>query len=297
MRMHGVLTHLSDLVLALAEPPGVRRLRRVRTIRALAFCVAVAFIAPGTPAFPESGPSAATTPAAIAPAETKHRSAEIRRTPIGRTTSVTTGWRKIAGWEREIIRKNPNLEHWAWIPMNEMGKAYKRLPPGQVAAAGQAAAPPRYVKPKHIPIIVGQKPLKTAVVDSPSGPKYIKPKHLAVDQGRRGNYIKPTHVPTPIGVPTTAVRWAVPKTAVRMAVPQTAVSLASTKTSVRMAEPTTALKSDEPASAPDSDAFAQPDPYEHSAYGLCRKNRSDAAVKTRLSARLVHPKPSHARSR
>jgi hypothetical protein len=226
------------------------------------------------------------------------------------SVSVTTGWHPISGWEQNIIDRDPNLAHWSWIPMQEMGKSYQHFAPGQVAEQYKDPRPSRYVRPRHIPTVVTPRKQQAVVQLAPRPSKYIKPEHVPFGSSAGGGYYtKPDHVSTvvpPEVRPETYIKLAAPKTeatlastqtAVRLAAPTTHVRLAAPKTHVQLAAPTTqvelASKSTDaglklqPKAQPraesraesmppseeqpaEGDSFSNPDPYAHNVYGLAR---------------------------
>lgn len=69
----------------------------------------------------------------------------------------TTGSYKIQGWERELVRGNPNLGHWTWSAMVGYTQSKPSMKTGK--QAGSAPMPRRewsYRKPVHVPLPVAQ---------------------------------------------------------------------------------------------------------------------------------------------
>ena len=82
---------------------------------------------------------------------------------------VTTGSYRVAGWERQLVKGNPNLVRYTWVPITGyiQGKARVRQPSGSsICLAGHPTQPrkPIYVTPIHVPTVVlphGQAPDET----------------------------------------------------------------------------------------------------------------------------------------
>jgi hypothetical protein len=67
----------------------------------------------------------------------------------------TTGSYRIAGWEKQLVGGDKNLQHWNWSPMVGYTQSTSSMPTGKQAA--EAPMPLRkscYTKPIHVPFPV-----------------------------------------------------------------------------------------------------------------------------------------------
>src|SRR5579883_1911885 len=77
---------------------------------------------------------------------------------IGRPYSVrvTTGYHTVSGWENNLVKSDPNLRRWTWVPIGSADQAYIHVAPGQYAKHLPVQPPQRpkscYVKPIHVPL-------------------------------------------------------------------------------------------------------------------------------------------------
>jgi hypothetical protein len=162
------------------------------------------------------------------------------RHKYGYGVSVTTGWRKIEGWQSDVIRKNQNLEHWNWCAMQEMNKGYQRLRPGDVGTRRQSI----YKRPTKVATVIRPTRVAQAAPVSRES-RYVRPVHVALPTRSSVatdlRYKAPaTHVT--LAAPQTGIRYAVPSTNARLAVPSTSAKLAVPSTSARLAVPSTNIK-------------------------------------------------------
>lgn len=148
--------------------------------------------------------------------------------------STTTGWRPINGWEKSVVERNPNLQHWSWLGMQEMNKSYTRLRPGQI----DPRRPRRYVKPIHIsstPHVA-----RTTQMSQPTESRYVRPVHVGLPSRES------LSTNTRLSTPSTSLTYSVPKTNARLASPTTSLRFAapspSTSTSLRLAAPSTNVR-------------------------------------------------------
>lgn len=86
----------------------------------------------------------------------------------------TTGSYKIQGWERELVRGNPNLGHWNWSAMVGYTQSKPSMRTGK--QAGVAPMPKRewaYRKPIHVPLpVVPQAAPRAAELKAPHALAY-----------------------------------------------------------------------------------------------------------------------------
>ncbi|MBI4533127.1 MAG: hypothetical protein HY711_04195 [Candidatus Melainabacteria bacterium] len=85
-------------------------------------------------------------------AKSNTSSAEVR---------VTTGSYHVAGWERQLVKGNPNLARYTWMPVTGyiQGKARVQQPNGPtINLASQSGQPrrPIYIRPVHVPTVVSR---------------------------------------------------------------------------------------------------------------------------------------------
>lgn len=249
--MRRILADLTEILQILCDEPSPVRARRVKNARAITFLCTLSITGFGTPAMArdsmQSQAGASQQAAGQAGGQAAGITTVVHQTAYwhkvdkpGKNTSsvsVTTGWHPIQGWEHNIIERDPNLAHWSWMPMQEMGKSYEHFAPGQVSERYKDPRPSRYIRPRHIPTVVQprrQSPV-VQITDRPS--KYIKPEHVPTGStAGGGNYIKPQHIAT-IVPPETRM-----DTYIKLAAPRTTATLASTQTAIRLAAPSTHVK-------------------------------------------------------
>ncbi|HEY9784557.1 MAG TPA: hypothetical protein V6D17_04075 [Candidatus Obscuribacterales bacterium] len=83
--------------------------------------------------------------------------------PIMRETIGTIETR---GWERTLIKGNPNLKHWHWNPIYSTVHGYKRVKPGSMKLRQEVYFKPikeppekrRYPKQNHVAFPIGRNP-------------------------------------------------------------------------------------------------------------------------------------------
>jgi hypothetical protein len=72
----------------------------------------------------------------------------------------TTGTVEVRGWEKGLLKGNPNMKHWHWNPIYANPQGLRRIRPGSAPSAkeyrftksGQRAAVKRYITANHIPL-------------------------------------------------------------------------------------------------------------------------------------------------
>lgn len=85
-----------------------------------------------------------------------------------RTVRVTTGSVTVTGWEKSLIRGNPNLRHYQWHPITSNVQGRQPVRPVKTPDKLYVKKHPAkrhksvYVKPKHIKTVVGEKPSQKA---------------------------------------------------------------------------------------------------------------------------------------
>ncbi len=110
----------------------------------------------------------------------------------GLRCQVTDGYHEISGWEKQVVKRDPNLRHWTWIPMLEANRAYIKVAPGyRPAKAGIDEIPvaSHYIKPRRLhpgtKVAHGSRPRIYApapcrIVEArPTERLYVKPVHVA----------------------------------------------------------------------------------------------------------------------
>lgn len=162
------------------------------------------------------------------------------RYKYGYGVSETTGWRKIDGWQQSVVDRDPNLQHWSWLGMQEMNKGYKRLRPGQV----DRSRPSFYKKPVHVPVTMH--PVQKVVTYQPTESRYVRPVRESLPSRSSVNTNVRLSAPATnvslaaprtsvrLAAPSTNIRWGVPNTGVKLAVPSTNAQLASRDTHAKL---------------------------------------------------------------
>lgn len=113
--------------------------------------------------------------------------AEGRTSPI----PITQRWVRTAGWEKTLVRGNPNLGHFTWVPMtsypHDMGVVQGPPPPRNPQSAGYRRQQNQhfYMKPVHVPTVIHQAgSSQEPVVNQPYVPHYVKPVHAPTVVGK-----------------------------------------------------------------------------------------------------------------
>lgn len=136
----------------------------------------------------------------------------------GATTSITTEYRTIGGWERPLTQSQPNLKHYCWVPMLESGRLYRKVAPGKTQLKGVS----HYPKPQ------------TAAL--PNRATY-KPKKITIFvpvQHHSGIYVRPRHVPTVRPSKNTSIAMSAPRVNARLSAPRVDAKLASRNTDLQL---------------------------------------------------------------
>jgi hypothetical protein len=221
------------------------------------------------------------------------------------SVSTTTGWRKIDGWQKSVIERDPNLKNWAWMGMREMEKDYTRLRPGQVGTV----RPRRYKTPQHI-----STPQVTRVTHYMSAPpvptKYVKPANVPLPKRQTVATSAQVRLPSRDEVATsarlrlptrdevaTSVRLAAPSTNVRLAAPATQARLAAPETHAQLASKNTSINLTAPKKMPTDamsdcgggptvDNFESPDEIVNP-YGPSRQRNFGYSSKANVRAKVI----------
>lgn len=80
------------------------------------------------------------------------------------TIRETVGTVEVRGWQKELVKGNPNLQHWHWNPIYSNVQGYKKVGPGGPPMRQQGIyrpikggdSPKRYIKPKHVAFDLNQ---------------------------------------------------------------------------------------------------------------------------------------------